>query len=961
MAKSKLINSLFKIDAAEGFVRYTNAVKPYHSKILDILIEYVYKEDIRVKVREDWKIDIGTYDPEIGVFSPGQTLGQSCYFSIINSETIAGNNGVWTIEGHHQEKFKAGERILVTYEDGSSKVFIIERAENSEIVQKTDPYRTAVTVIDGQTVPNKLATSIQLAFTPDYRIVGAVTGLHGAWIVDGDVRDEFQVGERVIVANTKPNNLGSAVYTIAEPPRQGYVPGVEVGGVESSDNTPDYNIVAVIPSRLELSSGDWVVQPGQWIILGPHADKLVPGSHFSVTENFHNKYYVIDSVVETVYNQLNPQTTIQPDNVDFLESEVVTVITVRSTQEIPPDARPSGVLQCPIIPAYEIIDKTPTAWVIAGQYGERFQAGDRLFVADNQDYHSNGEYVIASAITTSSAPYTTTVEVEGGLPPSATISGIIQHPTKLTTIIPVSESVFENETSPDVFYKAFGTGTLRHLPTVFYQPCEPVNTVLGAIWVNPITNVSKRWGYDWDPTTRTWSTDLQWIHNYTPTNYSWFELFASERDQPYPEWAVEYDAVTPRQLVVQSSVGQIDNQNDSLYGKSNSFLVDITGLTYSTTFTAISTKSNQMIFSTPCNIIGVDSFANKWIVDGIVDVSAEETIYVSGSTSPTGTGRYVVASVTHTAATTEIYVTKQISRLATPDGILSIPTAETSLPKWVEGTAVRVVATSPNVAPTPLTTENTYYFIPITPPTYKKNQELQHWCLGGDPDLFVETPAVFALSKVRNPHCYEDFVDITTLGSGTLSLVQAELYVPGTKINIRDSYMSRNNGSYTITRTVNETPTLTRVYVAERVQSTTPATASNDGVMMYDLDSHVYSTLTERACKTSEQSGMFADARITEYIEFVFIVDDFDLIQSTARENEPYTGFVHDYGYDVMANDTTGFDGDLVLANSMSTSSSATTTFSHHMIPIGFDTQYFDVGGLDESTTTVAKKYGLTV
>lgn len=49
-----LVQSLFRIDPTEGLVQYAKAVKPYHSKILDVLVEYIYSEKVDVSMKERW-------------------------------------------------------------------------------------------------------------------------------------------------------------------------------------------------------------------------------------------------------------------------------------------------------------------------------------------------------------------------------------------------------------------------------------------------------------------------------------------------------------------------------------------------------------------------------------------------------------------------------------------------------------------------------------------------------------------------------------------------------------------------------------------------------------------------------------------------------------------------------------------------------------------------------------------
>jgi len=942
MAKSNLINSLFKIDAAEGFVRYVNTVKPYHSKILDVLIEYVYKEDVRVRVSERWGIDVGQTK-----FSPAE----DCYYQVIQSLNTPGAGGVITIDGHHQPKFLAGQRMLVTFSDGSSKTYIIDKATNSTVIDPSiDPVVTYIKVIHPQLViATKTAVTVQLGIAADYSIIGAVTGPAGKWVIEGDFADEFKVGEKIIVANMTPNELGASVYTVAAPPYNGYVPGVGVSLNQLPDYTPDFNIVGVTKSKLsfDADTGQFSVTQGQWVVLGAHADKFVRDSHISVKNEPHTPvYYTVDDVEQKLFSELVTEAdatvwdqglttwdgtstewdiwisagaTTLPDNVDWLQNQMVTVITVNARQQIPETALPSGTLQSPVFPVYEIIGKTATSWTIRGHYADRFAAGDRLFVQDNADANSNKQYIVASAVNNNiTYDMSTTIEVVEGVPPSAIANGTIHHPSVKTTIIPVTESVLQSFYEQGEAYRPNRSGTLRPMPLVFNQITQPSTTVVGAVWIDPVTNISKRW------------TNDGWVHNYTPTQYSWFT-----------------DSVNPKQLIVKQAVSQHPDSLDPLHGLSNTMVVNTTNVFKSYTFATTSTQANQLSFARPYIIVGVDPVANKWIVAGDVTTSGEtplkpgETIYITSSSTTQGLGRYVVQSVNVLATTSEVFVTRQISRLATGDGLLTVPTQFNRTPKWVAGT--RVKASSTGVLPNPLLASQEYYFIPVIKP-YE--------------DATIETPPIFALSKVRHPQKHEDYVDITSFGSGVLSITQDEVYVPGSKVTIRDSWNGKNNGSYTILQTENLSPTETRLYFVERVPSTTPQGVTNDGVLEYDLDSHVYSSLTESKCVTREQTELYAATRITELIQFEFSIEQFDFVTAALRENEPYSAFMRQLGYDVPGHDESGFDGDIVITTSMAAHGSGLTTPVHSMVPIGFDTQFFDIGGIDENTQTVAKRYG---
>jgi hypothetical protein len=105
---------------------------------------------------------------------------------------------------------------------------------------------------------------------------------------------------------------------------------------------------------------------------------------------------------------------------------------------------------------------------------------------------------------------------------------------------------------------------------------------------------------------------------------------------------------------------------------------------------------------------------------------------------------------------------------------------------------------------------------------------------------------------------------------------------------------------------------------------------------------------------------MYADTTITEHIEFTFTVEEFDFIMARLAENEPHTDFLRDLGFDMPDYDEGGFDGGLENTSVM-TPMWGSTTYAHSMVQVGFDTQFFDVGGIDETTQSVARKYGRTV
>lgn len=70
-------DAMIRQDPTVGLVEFATSVKPYHSKILDVLVEYVYQETIDVSVGEkDWRMETQlTRSTVPAAFSPGYGFG----------------------------------------------------------------------------------------------------------------------------------------------------------------------------------------------------------------------------------------------------------------------------------------------------------------------------------------------------------------------------------------------------------------------------------------------------------------------------------------------------------------------------------------------------------------------------------------------------------------------------------------------------------------------------------------------------------------------------------------------------------------------------------------------------------------------------------------------------------------------------------------------------------------------
>lgn len=93
---TNLVQSLFRIDPTEGLVQYVNAVKPFHSKVLDVLVEYIYSESVKVSIKDRWSWTITLSRPKSDIeyacgygltWDPIKTPDSAPQASIINAQS----------------------------------------------------------------------------------------------------------------------------------------------------------------------------------------------------------------------------------------------------------------------------------------------------------------------------------------------------------------------------------------------------------------------------------------------------------------------------------------------------------------------------------------------------------------------------------------------------------------------------------------------------------------------------------------------------------------------------------------------------------------------------------------------------------------------------------------------------------------------------------------------------------
>jgi hypothetical protein len=259
--------------------------------------------------------------------------------------------------------------------------------------------------------------------------------------------------------------------------------------------------------------------------------------------------------------------------------------------------------------------------------------------------------------------------------------------------------------------------------------------------------------------------------------------------------------------------------------------------------------TNQVTIATPYTVVSVNPTLKRWVVTGNMDSDlgvgvtlpvAGDVVYVSGNTDPSANGKYTIAMVlqnTPVVGQTTFTTVEPVSLIATATGQVYVPNTPDSVPYLAAGTAVRV-ASSP-VLPVPLTAVDTYYFNPTS------------------------APGVFNLAKVRYSQNYNDIVNLTALGTGSMQVFRVEPFIPGEMVTVSGAYDGVNDGMYMINTITPEGPNF-RLYVLQHVRMTTPTNQLSDGAMVYA------GSFGDPYCAVASSPDLFTSAFFSERIEFDF-------------------------------------------------------------------------------------------
>lgn len=310
-----MASNIIPLDPVQGFVDYVQDIKPYHSKILEVLIEYVTVDEVQVTIDDAIEWNIGLSQPvqgcaivleteKLSVSSFGQT---EFVLSSIAIPADPGNLGLFRV-------FVNGVQAAITVTTPTS--FTIDSPTQLEV---TD-FITAKVYDTGSACPLICGTgygSLPYGGSLGYPITADDVGLSTVTI-PGDVENDFPVGSPIkivsqvvdeiteVVNNTEINfyNVVSATVTpatVGSPPSTTFTlspaltplltPGVGEVAVATFYYEP-LPIVGVIPVD-DQESALLDVGSNMFVVAGLFTTRFRQGTQFDVDGGDNDGRYTV--------------------------------------------------------------------------------------------------------------------------------------------------------------------------------------------------------------------------------------------------------------------------------------------------------------------------------------------------------------------------------------------------------------------------------------------------------------------------------------------------------------------------------------------------------------------------------------------------------------------------------------------------------------------------------------------
>jgi hypothetical protein len=349
------------------------------------------------------------------------------------------------------------------------------------------------------------------------------------------------------------------------------------------------------------------------------------------------------------------------------------------------------------------------------------------------------------------------------------------------------------------------------------------------------------------------------------------------------------------------------------------------------TWIVTNAKASQLSLAYSSPVVSVNAATKTWVISTpITGLVAGDTIYLTNNTVVSGQDSnraYTVVSAVPSGSGTAVVVQEYISTFAVGDGDLNVLINSDYCPMWQTGMKLNIHAVS-GTLPIPLVSDNSYYFVP------------------------TDRIGTFALSHIRYPLEWDDYVHLDGIGSGRFQASRGELFAPGAYVNVLGSTTRSNDRTYGVISSVPDGNNF-RVYVRDPITASTIPGLPFDGMMtqqpvrieqgyvpIYGYDSP--------QCPAAQASDLFTDTMIKETISIEYTLSLSDYMSTSIFEQRP-TGFGID-GFSTDIWSPYGTDAAIGM------SGTAITT-SNLLLTTGYDTQFFDIGGMDESLETVSGLY----
>jgi len=148
------------IDPVAGLVSYVEEIKPYHSKIIEVLVEYIHTDCIDVTITEDFELALGV-PADVSAWGWTEEEANRMFNDNWTNYQLSGassSGGYWEINGKFDADFVLGDKILIKNEYGFREYTVTSALALTASVNGTTVYTTRIYV--SETIPASVDATI---------------------------------------------------------------------------------------------------------------------------------------------------------------------------------------------------------------------------------------------------------------------------------------------------------------------------------------------------------------------------------------------------------------------------------------------------------------------------------------------------------------------------------------------------------------------------------------------------------------------------------------------------------------------------------------------------------------------------------------------------------------------------------------------------------------------------------